>query len=174
MRALALSAGLGAMALLSMMTPTAGADPANGSVVFAIGKCWNPSEPVVERPAKVLYNCDGTSLMQEMTWTSWGPDGAQGTGIDTSIECQPNCAVGPVLVNPIIVRAWNPKPAGVQGCPAGVEFYNDMTIAYPQGVPPWIKPGMQWDRDTEFVTVDGMPTVRFSNMGAYTCTPLGQ
>ena len=62
MRALALSAG--AIALLSVMTPTAGADPdatpADGTVTYLIGKCWNPSDPVIERPTQVVYNCDST------------------------------------------------------------------------------------------------------------------
>ena len=51
MRASALSAGFGAMALLSIMTPTAGAEPeqtpADGSVTYLIGKCRKPSDPVV-------------------------------------------------------------------------------------------------------------------------------
>ena len=71
MRATALSAGLGAMALLSMMTPgTAGADPdqapADPTVTYLIGKCWNPSDPVIERPDDVVYNCDSTSVLENV------------------------------------------------------------------------------------------------------------
>ncbi|MDT5110635.1 MAG: hypothetical protein QOE20_2525, partial [Mycobacterium sp.] len=35
-------------------------------------------------------------------------NGAKGTGTDSSIECQPNCANGTRLTNPIAVHAWNP------------------------------------------------------------------
>ena len=60
MRAIALSAGCGALALLSLVTPTAGADPDQppADVTYLIGKCWDPSDPVVERPTEVTYNCD--------------------------------------------------------------------------------------------------------------------
>jgi hypothetical protein len=38
-----------------------------------------------------------------------------------------------------------------------------LTIAYPDQVPPWIDPGTEWDTGTDFVTVDGKPTVHFSS-----------
>lgn len=165
----------GALTLLGLASPVAAADPAvpdpgYDSVTYLIGKCWDPSQPVEQEPTKVMYNCDGTSMMENMVWSSWGADGADGTGTDNSVECQPNCATGPRLVNPIVVRAWNPQPA--EGCPPGLQFYSDLTVAYPQGVPPWIKPGTQWAPDTLFTTVDGMPAVHYINQSAQSCTPL--
>ena len=53
-----------------------------------------------------------------------------------------------------------------------LQFYTDMTVAYPQGAPPWIKPGSQWSGDTLFTTVDGMPAVHYINQTAFSCTPL--
>ena len=173
-RLLALSAG--AVAVLAFTAPAAHADPdpnpqpGYDAVTYLIGKCWNPSMPVEQEPTQLQYNCDGTSSMENMTWTSWGADGASGTGTDNSVECQPNCAMGPRLFNPIVVRAWNPKT--VEGCLPELQFYSDLTVAYPQGVPPWVKPGTQWAPDTYFTTVDGMPAVHFINQGAYSCTPL--
>ena len=173
-RLLALSAG--AVAVLAFTAPAAHADPdpnpqpGYDAVTYLIGKCWNPSMPVEQEPTQLQYNCDGTSSMENMTWTSWGADGASGTGTDNSVECQPNCAMGPRLFNPIVVRAWNPKT--VEGFPPELQFYSDLTVAYPQGVPPWVKPGTQWAPDTYFTTVDGMPAVHFINQGAYSCTPL--
>lgn len=142
------------------------ADPSAGSgaTTFAIAKCYGTGQAPVERPTRFAYNCDNTGVMEDMTWTSWGPDGALGTGTDSSIHCSPNCAQGARLDNPIVVHAWNPLPPASPGCPPGGEFYSDMTIAYPQGVPPWIKPGTTWDTGTDFVTVDGMPAVHFSGM----------
>lgn len=166
-------------AVLAMLTaPTAAADPTPGPapsaepIAYVIGRCYTPAQPVVEEPTRVVYNCDSTSVMQDMQWTSWGSDGANGTGTDNSVLCKPNCAEGPHLINPIVVRAWNPRPPTTPGCPAGVEFYTDLTVAYPQGVPPWIVPGTRWTDGVEFTYVDGMPAVHFTDQGPYSCTPL--
>jgi hypothetical protein len=105
-----------------------------------------------------------------MVWTTWDADSARGTGTDTSVECQPNCAQGTTLVNPIVVHAWNPVAAPDAACPRNVEFYTDMTIAYPKGAPPWIDPGTTWSPGTDFVTVDGMPAVHYSGLTP-TCGP---
>ena len=178
MRAIALSAGCGAVALLSMITPTAGAEPdaapADGTATYLIGKCWNPSDPVVERPSQVVYNCDSTSILENMTWLSWGPDGAIGSGMDNSVDCQPDCAQGPHLYNPSIIHAWNPAPPTKVGCPADLQFYTDLTVAYPLGAPPWITPGTRWSPDTDFIEIDGMPAVHYTNPNPYSCTPLAQ
>lgn len=159
-----------ASALATLASPRAIADPPANGVSYAIGKCVTPSQPPQQRPERYDYNCDGTGVMQDMTWTSWGADGANGTGTDSSIECKPNCAQGATLTNPIVVHAWNPLPSSRAECPPGVGFYSDLTIAYPQGVPPWINPGTTWDVGTEFVTVDGMPAVHFSDLKP-SCVP---
>lgn len=132
--------------------------------VFAIGKCYDGIAPPVQRPARFAYNCDVTGVMEDMTWSAWGADGARGTGIDSAIECQPNCAQGARLSNPIVVHAWNPVSATTAGCPSDAQFYSDLTIGYPHGVPPWIVPGTTWDDGTEFLTVDGMPAVKYSGL----------
>jgi hypothetical protein len=150
----------------------ASADPAEpDDAVFAIGKCYDASQPPPQRPGSFAYNCDATGVMQDMTWTSWGPDGAHGTGTDSAVECQPSCAEGARLFNPIVVHAWNAATPTSPECPPGVQFYSDMTIAYPQSAPPWIQPGTSWSPGTDFVTVDGMPAVLFSGLTPG-CTPL--
>jgi hypothetical protein len=150
----------------------ASADPAQqDDAVFAIGKCYDASQPPVQRPRSFAYNCDTTGVMDGMTWTSWGVDGAQGTGMDSAVECQPSCAEGARLFNPIVVHAWNASAPTSPACPPDVQFYSDMTIAYPEAVPPWIKPGTTWTPGTDFVAVDGMPAVHFSGLMP-SCTPL--
>ena len=175
MRTMVTAVGCGAVALLGV-APTAVADPDSsgnpGPVAYVIGRCYNPSDAIVEEPTEVVYNCDSTSIMRDMQWSSWGPEGATGTGMDDSVECRPNCAQGPHLSNPIVVHAWNPKPANTPGCPEGVQFFTDLTVAYPQGVPPWIKPGTAWADNVEYIYVDGMPAVHFADQGPYSCTPL--
>lgn len=144
------------------MAPAALADPPPATTVFAIGKCFNPSQPAPQRPTR--FDCDGTGVMQDMTWTSWGADVATGTGTDASIWCQPNCAQGPLLTNPILVHAWNPLPPKSTDCPPDIKFYSDLTIAYPEGVPPWIIPGTTRADGTEFLTIGGKPAVHFSGL----------
>lgn len=170
-----LTAGCGTLlVLLAATAPVAGADPdpAPGAVAYLIGRCYTPEQPIVEEPTEVVYNCDSTSIMRDMQWSMWGPDGAAGTGTDDSVQCRPNCAQGPHLINPIVVRAWNPQPPATPGCPDGVQFYRDLTVAYPQGVPPWVTPGTRWNDTVEYVYVDGMPAVHFTDQGPYSCTPL--
>lgn len=173
MRAFAISMAVSTVALLSLLAPTAAAEPTvPAPTAYLIGKCWDPSKPVEQKPATVVYGCDMTSVMEDMTWTAWDADGAQGTGTDNSVECQPNCAQGQHLINPIVVTAANPQSAAKPGCPDGVQFYSDFTVAYPKGVPPWIKPGTTWGDDVEFITVNGMPAVNFFDQGPFSCTPL--
>jgi hypothetical protein len=152
-------------AALSCSTAVAAANPVEPvGEVFAIGKCYDPEQPLPQHPAVFDYNCDGTGVLHDMVWSAWDADGAYGTGRDDSLECQPNCAEGVRLVNPVIVHAWNPQPPVGPTCPPNTRFYSDMTIAYPDGVPPWIAPGDQWSAGTDFVTVDGMPAVHFSGL----------
>ncbi|MEE6164825.1 MULTISPECIES: hypothetical protein [unclassified Mycolicibacterium] len=155
---------------LSVSAGIATADPAapDGAAteVFTIGKCFDPSQPPPQRPAIIDYNCDNTGVLQDMSWSSWGAAGAKGQGLDSSVECQPNCAQGTRLVNPVVVHLWNPVASQSATCPPGLRFYSDMTIAYPQTAPPWINPGSEWSPGTDFVTVDGMPAVHFSGLSS--------
>ncbi|MBX7434739.1 hypothetical protein JDV09_21960 [Mycobacterium sp. Y57] len=159
-----------AATLMLAATATAGADPTPGPAPapIYIPGCTS-DQPAQERPEQMLYNCDGSAAMEGMTWTSWGPDGAMGTGVDNAVQCKPNCAEGPHLINPIIVHAWNPRPVDGAGCPAGALFYADLTIAYPEGVPPWIVPGTTWERGVDFVTIDGMPAVHWTDRMPFGC-----
>ena len=88
---LAFGGGLGTAAA------EASQDPAPGdTTAYLIGACWDPSQPVDQRPATLVYGCDKSSVMEDMTWTAWGADGAEGTGIDSAVECQPNCQFQPM------------------------------------------------------------------------------
>lgn len=153
---------------LTWTSGVAAADPQPEQILYAIGKCVTADQPAQAKPERFDYNCDGTGVLEDMNWTEWGYDGAKGTGEDSSIECQPNCAEGTKLTHPVVVHAWNPKQErGNSECPPGAAFYRDMTISYPDGAPPWIKPDTNWDEGIDFVTVDGMPGVHFSNLNPW-------
>jgi hypothetical protein len=162
-RALALRFAVAAVGMM-WTSPVAAAEAQPETAVYAIGKCFDLALPPPQRPTRFDYNCDGTGVFQDMTWTTWGVDGANGTGTDSSTECKPNCAQGTRLTNPVVVHAWNPLTPTSAPCPEGVSFYSDLSIAYPKGAPPWIKPGTTWDVGTDFVTIDGMPAVHFSEL----------
>lgn len=162
------------VAVLCLAAGTAAPAAAEGDAAtqYTFGRCYDPAAPVQEEPQRVVYGCDSTNVMEEMTWSSWGAGGARGTGTDNAVECQPNCAQGPHLFNPIVVHAWNPLPGDKPGCPPNLEFYSDFTVAYPAGVPPWVIPGTTWGSDVEYVYVDGMPAVHFFDQLPYSCAPL--
>ncbi|MGW0159421.1 hypothetical protein ACWDUN_08865 [Mycobacterium sp. NPDC003323] len=153
----------------ALIPAVAGAQPAPHDAVYAIGMCFDPANPLPQRPAVFDYNCDDTGVLHDMVWSSWDAQGARGSGTDISVECQPNCAEGARLSNPVVVHAWNPQPSSSADCPAHARFYTDMTIAYPETVPPWIQPGSEWYPGTDFVMVDGAPAVHFSGLTS-TCT----
>jgi hypothetical protein len=172
-RAVTIGGAALAMMLSGLATAaSATAEPAPGATVYMFGSCYDPSQPLQEQPQRVVYGCDSTSIMENMTWSSWGADGARGTGTDNAVQCQPNCAQGPHLNNPVVVHAWNPAPAGQRGCPDNAQFYTDFTVAYPAGVPPWVIPGTTWGPDVEYTYVDGMPAVHFFDQRPYSCSPL--
>ncbi|CAJ1503322.1 hypothetical protein [[Mycobacterium] burgundiense] len=174
-RAALIPAGVLAFCSVGLATATADPGPApaqDSAVAYLIGSCYDPSQPVVEQPQTLVYGCDHTSVMVDMTWTSWDAEGARGTGIDDAVECQPNCAEGPRITYPIVVHAWNPRPASAEGCPAGVQFYRDYTVAYPEGAPPWVQPGTSWTEDVDYFWLDGVPAVHFKNQEPLSCTPL--
>ncbi|MEX7472053.1 hypothetical protein AB4Z39_20325 [Mycobacterium adipatum] len=153
-------------AALSPM-PAAGADPSAvpaDTARYAIGMCYDTENPLPQRPAVFDYNCDGTGVLHDMAWTQWDAAGANGVGTDIAVQCQPNCAQGPRLANPVVVHAWNALPSSSSACAADARFYADMTIAYPHGAPPWIRPGTQWYTGADFVLVDGAPAVHFSGL----------
>lgn len=160
----AVAASLMGAALALFTVPGQSAAEPIDATAYAIGKCFSRGDVPQVKPARFAYNCDETGVMQDMTWSAWGSDGAHGTGTDNAIECQPNCAEGARLINPIVVHAWNPQVPTTPGCPPGVEFYADMTIAYPEGAPPWIDPGTTWDTGTDFTTVDDIPAVHYSGL----------
>jgi len=140
-------------------TPTtqqsAGA-PASG---FAIPGCYNRVVPPTARPAKLnVLGCASVAVaLQDMSWSSWGQQGADGTGIAVFKICDPNCALGYQLTNQVVVHAWNPQsPRNDSGCPAGIKIFADMILAFPKGVPPATAQKM----NTQY---DGMPAVHYVN-----------
>ncbi|MFB8000951.1 hypothetical protein [Nocardia sp. NPDC056000] len=72
----------------------AGPDP----VVY---DCTRTTDQAVQRPSNVLLACgDGGLWVKDITWTSWGPNTAEGDGTQSRRTCVPNCAQGGVATGP--------------------------------------------------------------------------
>lgn len=130
--------------------------PAGG---FAIPGCYNRVVPPTTRPIKLnVLGCASVAVaLQEMSWSSWGQQGADGTGVAVFKICDPNCALGYQLTNQVVVHAWNPQsPRSDSGCPVGLKIFADMIVAFPKGVPPATVQKM----NTQY---NGMPAVHYAN-----------
>lgn len=126
---------------------------------FAIPGCYNPSVQPVERPKKLdVFGCASVAVaLQDMSWNSWGRQGADGTGTAVFQTCDPNCATGSHLTNPVVVHAWNPQPPRPEAiCQTGLEIFADMILAFPESVPPPTAQKMT----TQY---NGMPAVHYVN-----------
>ncbi|MEM6107048.1 hypothetical protein AAHS21_12375 [Mycobacterium sp. 050272] len=126
---------------------------------YALPGCYNPSVQPSARPKKLnVLGCASVAVaLQDMSWSSWGPQGADGTGTAVFKLCDPNCATGAQLTEPVVVHAWNaqkPRPDAI--CVAGLRIFSDMILAFPKDVPP---PNAQ-PIDTQY---KGMPAVHFVN-----------
>jgi hypothetical protein len=124
---------------------------------LAIPGCYNPSVQPTERPKRLnVVGCASVAVaLQDMSWSSWGPQGADGTGTAVFKMCDPNCAAGYQITKPVVVHAWNAQPPRRDAiCQLGLKIFNDMILAFPQGPPP---PSAQ-KMDTQY---NGMPAVHY-------------
>jgi hypothetical protein len=116
----------------------------------------HPQSPTFDRPARVLLDdCKNAALwLQDLSWTSWGPQGADGTGTVAVNTCIPDCATTAAInKTPVVVHASNAQPASPNShCPNNVSFYRDLIFAFPKTVPP----SADLATDTQY---EGMPAV---------------
>lgn len=140
-------------------TPAQSSQPPPPPDSYAIPGCYNPAVQPSERPKKLnILGCASVAVaLQDMSWTSWGPQGADGTGTAVFKLCDPNCAAGYQLTRPVVVHAWNAqKPRSDAICQAGLKIFGDLILAFPKDIPP---PNAQ-PIDTQY---NGMPAVHYVN-----------
>jgi hypothetical protein len=58
---------------------------------------WDCEFPVHKPKTIMIYCGDGGAYIAKITWTSWGQDGATGTGEYYKNICEPDCADGKIL-----------------------------------------------------------------------------
>jgi hypothetical protein len=91
---------------------------------------------------------------------SWGPTGAEGTGIEQIQNCNPNCAQGEIFRNQVQVlfTGATAAPAG-SGCSTDYRYYTQLIVAYPD-----LTTVPNDGRGGTVTTYNGMPAVRFNNL----------
>lgn len=127
---------------------------------YALTACFTSNDPPMDRPttAELLFCASGGLSLQDLTWTAWGPGGADGSGIAVFNVCEPSCAEGYRVSNKVTLRAWNPQPAGASsGCPSDLLYYSDIIIAFPMSVPP---AEARMPPNTRYL---GMPALQYSS-----------
>jgi hypothetical protein len=97
-------------------------EAARGPQVTYVTKAAEEPVPAVEdcglgasqvRPKSLVLTCaDANDLAKYLRWSSWGPTGAYGRGVDTWNACEPYCAASntaPRLLSPSPSRSTHPK-----------------------------------------------------------------
>jgi hypothetical protein len=67
-----------------------------------------PSSIAAVRPTSIDIGCHGDTTMSAVTWSSWGPRTAMGSGTLTVSSCRPSCATGGVVRSPAFVVLSHP------------------------------------------------------------------
>ncbi|MQY26714.1 hypothetical protein [Nocardia aurantia] len=63
-----------------------------------------PFHQAVVRPDTLILACaDLGAVVEEITWSSWGPEGAEGEGTERDNTCDPSCAAGNMVTKPVHV-----------------------------------------------------------------------
>jgi serine/threonine-protein kinase len=152
--------------------PPPPAAPTAAAISYAIPACYSSYDPPTERPANAVieYCGDGGTQLIYMTWTTWGPDGAEGKGVFAVKSCQPDCAHGPTIQYPVVIHAANPFPIPSNvGCGPSTAVYSDLTLAFPTASVPQNINGMSVNSSYE-----GLPAIHFTtNQNDSSATNLG-
>ena len=124
---LAATAGLAACAGPSVAALTANAAPSHQNTpppAVAVYDCTNQPEV---RPAFYEIYCDGSRGLTKLSWSSWNPSEAAGTGVYTTDTC-PSCTQPRLQHQDVVVVLWRPTPTAHH---ASKYEYSKMTLLFP-------------------------------------------
>jgi hypothetical protein len=76
---------------------------------------------------------DGTTALWDMTWPTWNPAVASGTGTEKLDDCTPNCAAGTLHAVRVAVTLSRPVMVCVAG--TGKWFWTRVAFTWPDGLP---------------------------------------
>jgi hypothetical protein len=127
----------------------------------ALPACYD-SMTVTERPSGAALLCHGHWL-ENLSWSSWGPDAADGAGVDAMKNCTPNCATGELSRNPVEVHFSGPAPPPADShCPSEVRYYTQLIVVYRTSQPPDFYTGGEGGPVSE--RYNGMPSYRWNGL----------
>jgi hypothetical protein len=120
--------------------PSATAGPStapSASEIFIASGQTLTGTPLHQPSCTGTYGCqlsgDSTAYLANMTWQSWTPTEAVGTGTEKLSDCTPNCAAATVYPVEVVVTFTQP----VKACANGTVrwYWTRATFAYPKGLP---------------------------------------
>jgi hypothetical protein len=101
------------------------------------------------RPGNLTLACaDGNDYLTGLSWTSWTPKLASGSGVQVANDCIPFCAAGHFHRYPVLVVLWG--PAALRDDPGSLR-YTQITVIYP-GARPEVFDGHGWVEGPATVT----------------------
>jgi hypothetical protein len=78
------------------------------------------------KPSQIVVTCgDANTVVQRITWKSYGDKTASGSGTAVVNDCDPNCASGHPLKSPATVALAKPKDCG-----KGVTQFTSLVMTY--------------------------------------------
>jgi hypothetical protein len=72
------------------------------------GSKFMPNPPRI-RPTVLIEHEDGSWVIANLKWSSWGGSSARATGISSASSCNPNCADGARTQDPATLVVFKPK-----------------------------------------------------------------
>jgi hypothetical protein len=102
----------------------------NGNTDIYVVNCVTFEEKPVEL---VLYCADAGQILNEITWSSWTPTEAIGSGTSTANDCEPSCAEGKDVISAVEIKLTKPVTSE-----SGKRVFSNIEIQYdkvqPSGV----------------------------------------
>jgi hypothetical protein len=63
------------------------------------------------------------SVLQAISWATWGGEVAEGSATLVGVECTPSCAEGPEVRHSVALKAWQPSFT-----PDNARYYSKLTL----------------------------------------------
>jgi hypothetical protein len=115
---------------------SASAAPSASEIYIASGQTLTGT-PLHKPSCAGTYGCqlsgDSTAYLAGMTWQSWTPTEAIGTGTEKLSDCTPSCAAATLYPVQVVVTFTQP----VKACTNGTVrwYWTRASFAYPKGLP---------------------------------------
>ncbi len=129
---------------------------------YALPGCYTGTDDagLTERPAESPLRCRH-QWFSDLAWTSWGPSGAEGTGIEEQKNCFPSCAQGENFRNRVQLLFTGSQPAPPESsCPNTFRYYSQLIVAYPNLTA--VPQGLAYTGIPE--RYNGMPALRYNDL----------